>query len=92
MFCKHCGTQIPDGSETCPSCGGVLTKNAAPKPEATAQAAAPQQAANAANTANAGASVKELARMLGGAQITDSTMENAREMMRQAENVKKEIA
>ncbi len=34
----------------------------------------------------------ELARMLGGAQITDSTMENAREMMRQADNVKKEIA
>ena len=34
----------------------------------------------------------ELARMLGGAQITDSTMENAREMMRQADGVKKEIA
>lgn len=58
MFCKHCGTQIPDGSETCPSCGGALTKNAAPKAEATAQAASPQQTANA---ANAGASVKELA-------------------------------
>ena len=34
----------------------------------------------------------ELARMLGGAQITDSTMENAREMMRQADDVKKKIA
>ncbi|WP_022761931.1 DNA repair protein RecN [Butyrivibrio sp. AD3002] len=30
----------------------------------------------------------ELARMLGGATITDSAMENAREMMRQAEKVK----
>ena len=50
MFCKHCGTQIPDGSETCPSCGGALTNSAAP-------AGAPQ----AANTANAGAAVKELA-------------------------------
>ena len=34
----------------------------------------------------------ELARMLGGAQITDSTMENAREMMRQANDVKEKIA
>lgn len=29
MFCKHCGTQIPDGSEKCPSCGGDLTNKAA---------------------------------------------------------------
>ena len=34
----------------------------------------------------------ELARMLGGAQITDSTLENAREMMRQADDVKAQIA
>ncbi|MBP5579219.1 MAG: zinc ribbon domain-containing protein [Ruminococcus sp.] len=24
MYCKHCGAQIPDGSETCTSCGGDL--------------------------------------------------------------------
>ncbi len=36
--------------------------------------------------------VSELARMLGGAQITDSTLENAREMMHQADEVKKSIA
>ncbi|WP_035777139.1 DNA repair protein RecN [Butyrivibrio sp. AE3004] len=35
--------------------------------------------------------VSELARMLGGAQITDSTLENAREMMRQADDVKNNI-
>ncbi|MCR4795843.1 MAG: zinc-ribbon domain-containing protein [Ruminococcus sp.] len=29
MFCKHCGSQIPDGSEKCPSCGGSLTGSAA---------------------------------------------------------------
>lgn len=50
MFCKHCGTQIPDGSETCPSCGGALTNSAAPA-----------GASQAANNANAGAAVKELA-------------------------------
>ena len=36
--------------------------------------------------------VSELARMLGGAQITDSTLENAREMMHQADEVKQSIA
>lgn len=38
MFCKHCGAQIPDGSETCPSCGGSL-KAAAPAPTASSQPA-----------------------------------------------------
>ncbi len=64
MFCKHCGTQIPDGSETCPSCGGALTQNAASQAKAAPQAenAAPTAGApQAANTANAGAAVKELA-------------------------------
>ncbi len=32
--------------------------------------------------------VSELARMLGGAQVTDSTLENAKEMMKQANEVK----
>ncbi|WP_044913714.1 DNA repair protein RecN [Butyrivibrio sp. WCE2006] len=36
--------------------------------------------------------ISELARMLGGAQITDSTLENAREMMHQADEVKRNIA
>lgn len=37
MFCKHCGSQIPDGSEKCPSCGGDLKGSAAsaPKPMAS---------------------------------------------------------
>lgn len=64
MFCKHCGTQIPDGSETCPSCGGALTQNAASQAKAAPQtenAAPTANAPQAANTANAGAAVKELA-------------------------------
>ena len=75
MFCKHCGTQIPDGSEICPSCGGALTKNAAPKAEVTVQAANPQdggaplQKSNVDNTANAGASVKELADSVTGLAV-----------------------
>ncbi|MBP5431797.1 zinc ribbon domain-containing protein [Ruminococcus sp.] len=30
MYCKHCGAQIPDGSETCTSCGGDLKPKTAP--------------------------------------------------------------
>ena len=30
MYCKHCGAQIPDGSETCTSCGGDLKPKNAP--------------------------------------------------------------
>lgn len=26
MFCKNCGTQIPDDSNVCPNCGTVLTQ------------------------------------------------------------------
>ena len=58
MFCKHCGTQIPDGSETCPSCGGALTNSAAPA-----------GASQAANNANAGAAVKELANTFTGIAV-----------------------
>lgn len=58
MFCKHCGTQIPDGSETCPSCGGALTNSAAPA-----------EASQAANNANAGAAVKELADTFTGIAV-----------------------
>lgn len=58
MFCKHCGTQIPDGSETCPSCGGALTNSAAPA-----------GASQAANNANAGAAVKELADTFTGIAV-----------------------
>lgn len=42
MFCRHCGAQIPDDSEKCPSCGGELAKKAAPAPET---APSPQPAA-----------------------------------------------
>ena len=34
MFCKKCGQQIPDGADTCPSCGFVL-----PAPEPTPEPA-----------------------------------------------------
>ena len=40
MFCRNCGTQIPDGANACPNCLAVPT--IAPDPEA---AKAPQQAA-----------------------------------------------
>ncbi|MBQ8961295.1 MAG: zinc-ribbon domain-containing protein [Ruminococcus sp.] len=47
MFCRHCGTQIPDGSEKCPSCGGELAKKPDPAPETTPspQPAPPQPSA-----------------------------------------------
>ncbi|WP_295092833.1 zinc ribbon domain-containing protein [Ruminococcus sp.] len=71
MFCKHCGTQIPDGSETCPSCGGALTKNVIPKTEAPVQAEVSQTGdpPQPNNTANAGASVKELADSVTGLAV-----------------------
>ncbi len=27
-FCKYCGGQVPDGTPTCPNCGGVMDNNA----------------------------------------------------------------
>ena len=24
MYCRHCGTEIPEGTNTCPSCGKVV--------------------------------------------------------------------
>lgn len=33
MFCPNCGTQVPDGSSNCPSCGHQFAKNTpAPTP------------------------------------------------------------
>lgn len=37
MFCRHCGTQIPDGSKFCPACGAAVvrpTPAPTPAPEA----------------------------------------------------------
>ncbi|MCI5587815.1 MAG: zinc-ribbon domain-containing protein, partial [Lachnospiraceae bacterium] len=28
MFCKNCGTQVPDGTKFCPECGAELTSPA----------------------------------------------------------------
>jgi len=47
MFCKHCGTQIPDDSQLCPNCGA-------------APSAAPIQSAPAARSAALPASLSEL--------------------------------
>lgn len=46
MFCKSCGTQIPDGSSACPNCGAPQTPNTT----STYQAAPSYQ-----NPVNAGA-------------------------------------
>ncbi len=32
MFCKHCGTTLPDGVKFCPSCGKPTPSNNIPKP------------------------------------------------------------
>ena len=37
MFCPSCGTQIPDGSRFCRSCGADLSARCAATPQATAQ-------------------------------------------------------
>ena len=35
MFCEKCGTQIPEGAVSCPTCGSAVTP---PQPQAEAQA------------------------------------------------------
>lgn len=33
MFCKKCGTQLPDGATTCPECGAAVTMLPPPEPQ-----------------------------------------------------------
>ena len=39
MKCNYCGNEVPDGSLTCPSCGGAIQQ-----PQAASQQQAPQGA------------------------------------------------
>lgn len=56
MFCKSCGTQIPDGTNVCPSCGAPAAPTPAQNAAPTYQSAPAYQAAPAyQNPTNAGA-------------------------------------
>lgn len=41
MFCKYCGTQIPDGSAVCPNCSRALNETPAAPPPAPAPSYTP---------------------------------------------------
>lgn len=70
MFCKYCGTELPDGSTTCTNCGRVINKGAAASQKLREQAEKFREQGRSVETFKVSKTTKEAFLILGLAIAT----------------------